>query len=133
MSSTPEAVDVLLFSDDASVRRTVIDAVGRRAGKGAPPIEWDETATAEAVYAKVKGGDYALLILDAETKKIGGMAVSRQLHVEVPDCPPTLVLTARPQDAWLATWCEADAFVPAPFDPRELQEAIAGLLKGVNV
>lgn len=133
MSGTPEAVDVLLFSDNAATRRLVIDAIGRRAAKDAPAIEWDETATAEAAVAKVKGGEYALLILDGEAAKIGGMAISRQLHVEVPDCPPTLVLTARPQDAWLATWCEADAFLPAPYDPRQLQEAVAGLLRGANV
>ena len=133
MSSTPEPVDVLLFSDDASVRRAVIESIGRRAGKGAPPIQWDETATAEAVYDKVKSGDYALLVLDAEAAKVGGMAISRQLHVEVADCPPTLVLPARPQDAWLATWCEADAFVPAPYDPRVLQETIAGLLTRAHV
>lgn len=132
MSSAPETVDVLLFSDNAETRRTVIEAIGRRAAKDVPVIEWDETATAAAVYTKVKAGDYALLILDAETAKIGGMAVSRQLHVEVADCPPTLVLTARPQDAWLATWCEADGFVPAPYDPREIQEAVAGLLRGGN-
>lgn len=76
MSSAPETVDVLLFSDNAETRRTVIEAIGRRAAKDVPVIEWDETATAAAVYTKVKAGDYALLILDAETAKIGGMAVS---------------------------------------------------------
>lgn len=130
MVSIPETVDVLLFSDNAATRRAVIDAIGRRAAKDVPLIEWDETATAEAVYAKVKGGNYSLLVLDGEAAKVGGMAISRQLHVEVADCPATLVLTARPQDAWLATWCEADAYVPAPYDPRELQEAIAALLRG---
>ena len=130
MASIPETVDVLLFSDNAATRRAVIDAIGRRAAKDVPLIEWDETATAEAVYAKVKGGNYSLLVLDGEAAKVGGMAVCRQLKQEIYDCPPALVLTGRPQDAWLATWSLADGHVAAPYDPMELQQAVAALLTG---
>ncbi len=44
-------------------------------------------------------------------------------------CPPVLILTARPQDAWLATWAQADAIVQAPIDPLKIQEAVAELLR----
>jgi hypothetical protein len=48
----------------------------------------------------------------------------------VRDCPPTLVLIARRDDAWLATWSQADAVVAHPIDAPELTEAAARLLRG---
>jgi DNA-binding response OmpR family regulator len=130
MSDHDEYADVLLYSDDATTRQAVMGAIGRRAGKGLPLIRWDETATADAVVTKVESRPYALLVLDGEAAKVGGMAVCRQLKQEIYDCPPALVLTARPQDAWLATWSLADGYVAAPYDPRELQQAVASLLSG---
>ncbi len=40
-----------------------------------------------------------------------------------------LLLTGRPQDAWLATWSQAEAVVPHPIDPVLLAEAAAALLR----
>jgi len=40
-----------------------------------------------------------------------------------------LVLTGRPQDAWLATWSRAEAAVPHPLDPIQLAETVVSLLK----
>ncbi len=130
MSEHDEHVDVLLYSDDVATRQAVMGAIGRRAGKGLPLIRWDETATADAVVRKVESNRYALLVLDGEAAKVGGMAVCRQLKQEIYDCPPALVLTGRPQDAWLATWSLADGHVAAPYDPMELQQAVAALLTG---
>ena len=124
-----ETVDLLIYSDDVDTRRAVIEGVGRRAAKGLPRIRWTEAATHAGVLQKVADHDFALLVLDGEAAKVGGMAVSRQLKSEVYNCPPILILTGRPQDAWLATWAEADAIVPAPLDPIELQEAVARLLR----
>ncbi len=122
-------VDLLIYSDDVDTRRAVIEGVGRRAAKGLPLIRWTEAATHAGVLQKVAEGDFALLVLDGEAAKAGGMAVCRQLKSEVYNCPPVLILTGRPQDAWLATWAEADGIVPAPLDPIELQEAVARLLR----
>ncbi|WP_448072054.1 hypothetical protein [Georgenia yuyongxinii] len=122
-------VDLLIYSDDVDTRRAVIEAVGRRAAKGLPLIRWTEAATHGGVLQKVAAGHFALLVLDGEAAKVGGMAVSRQLKSEIYDCPPILLLTGRPQDAWLATWSEADGYVSAPLDPIELQEAVARLLR----
>jgi DNA-binding response OmpR family regulator len=57
------------------------------------------------------------------------MGICRQLKDEIFRCPPVLVLTGRPQDAWLATWSRADAVVPHPVDPVALVEAAAALLR----
>jgi len=128
MPESDEYVDVLLYSDDSSTRQSVMAAVGRRAAKGLPLIRWDETATGPAVVSKVERQRYALLVLDGEAAKVGGMALSRQLKQEIYRCPPILLLIARPQDEWLATWSLADGVVSAPYDPIELQEAVARLL-----
>ena len=71
------------------------------------------------------------LVLDGETKKLGGMGLCRQLKSEVLGCPPVLVLTGRPQDGWLATWSMADAAVAHPLDPIALADAVADLARRV--
>ena len=73
-------------------------------------------------------GGFDLFVLDGEAAKSGGMGLCRQLKDELFRCPPVLLLTGRPQDAWLASWSLADAVVAAPFDPVELQGVVARLL-----
>ncbi|QDB79474.1 hypothetical protein FHE66_03135 [Georgenia sp. 311] len=128
-TTATDVVDVLLYSDDVTTREQVRRAVGRRAAADLPLIRWTEVATHEAAVAQAMDGGFALLVLDGEAAKAGGVAVSRQLKNEMYECPPVLVLTARPQDAWLATWAQADAVVQAPIDPFKIQEAVAGLLR----
>ena len=120
---------ILLYSDDVDARAQVRLAVGRRLRRGAPDIEWVEVATAAAVIAQAESGTLDLLILDGEADKGGGLGLARQLKDEVFRCPPTLVLTGRPQDAWLASWSNADAVVSRPLDPVELHGAVAGLVE----
>ncbi|MDO8148847.1 hypothetical protein Q6350_10425 [Isoptericola sp. b515] len=119
---------VLLYSDDRTVREQVRLAVGPRLGADAPPIEWTETATAPAVTSAVTSGRFDLLVLDGEADKAGGMGLCRQLKNEVYDCPPVVVLTGRPDDAWLASWSLADAVVPRPLDPFAVQRTVADAL-----
>ena len=52
------------------------------------------------------------------------MGLAKQLKDEIADCPPILVLTGRPDDAWLASWSRAEAAVPHPIDPIRLGEAV---------
>ena len=119
---------ILLYSDHVDTREQVRLAVGRRLRRGAPDIEWVEVATAPAVIINAEAGGLDLLILDGEADKVGGMGLARQLKDEIYQCPPVLVLTGRPQDAWLATWSRADAAVPHPLDPLQLGETVARLL-----
>jgi hypothetical protein len=57
------------------------------------------------------------------------MGIARQLKDEIFQCPPVLVITGRPQDAWLATWSRAEAAVSHPIDPIRLAEATADVLR----
>ena len=74
-------------------------------------------------------GGIDLAILDGEAVPAGGMGIAKQLKDEIYRCPPVLVLTGRPQDAWLATWSRAEAAVPHPLDPIQLAEAVVALLR----
>lgn len=120
---------VLVYSDDSSVRQQVILALGRRPHPDLPEVEYVEVATEPVVIQNMDAGHIALAILDGETAPAGGMGIAKQLKDEIYQCPPILVLTGRPQDAWLATWSRADAAVPHPIDPIQLAEAVIGLMR----
>lgn len=125
----PDPVQVLLYSDDSATRAEVMLTVGRRAAADLPPVAWTEVATHAAVVSAAESGRFDLLVLDGEAAKAGGLGVCRQLKSEVYECPPVIVIIARPQDAWLAAWSEADAVLSAPLDPIEVQETVARVIR----
>jgi CheY-like chemotaxis protein len=127
--SGPRPLAVLLYSDDVDTRTQVRMALGKRVAADLPPLEWTEVATPPAVISAVDSTVFDVLILDGEASPAGGLGLCKQLKDEKYECPPVLVLTGRPQDAWLATWSRADAAVPHPLDPRALSEAVAGLAR----
>jgi hypothetical protein len=120
---------VLVYSDDADVRQQVILALGRRPHPDLPELVYVEVATEPVVIANMDAGGIDLAILDGEAVPAGGMGIAKQLKDEIFRCPPVVVLTGRPQDAWLATWSRAEAAVPHPIDPVQLAEAVIGLLR----
>ncbi|RAG85375.1 hypothetical protein DN069_11995 [Streptacidiphilus pinicola] len=129
------ALNILVYSDDRNTREQVLLALGKRPDTELPEFSYLECATAPAVVRAMdefqKGARHVdLLVLDGEAVPLGGMGLSRQLKEEVYQCPPVLVLIGRPQDAWLATWSQADAAVPAPLDPVALVGAATALLRG---
>ncbi len=128
-AGAPTTLRVLLYSDHVETREQVKLAVGRRIAKNLPPVEWVEVATPDMVISTVDAGGLDLLVLDGEAGKSGGIGLCRQVKDEVFRCPPVLVLIARPQDAWLASWAQPDAVVARPYDPIVLQQAVAGLLR----
>jgi DNA-binding response OmpR family regulator len=128
--SSPKPLKVLVYSDDVHTREQVILALGRRPHPDLPELEYVEVATEPVVIQNMDAGHIALAILDGEAVPAGGMGIAKQLKDELSDCPPLLVLTGRPQDAWLATWSRADAAVPHPIDPLHLAETVTALLRG---
>jgi len=120
---------VLLYSDDVDTRSAVMLALGTRPHPDLPPLEYVECATEPVVIRTMDAGGIDLAILDGEAVPAGGMGIARQLKDEIYRCPPVLVLTGRPQDAWLATWCRAEAALPHPIDPLRLAELVIGLLR----
>lgn len=122
-------VSVLLYSDDITVRDAVRAAAGRRPARDVEVTSWLECATPEAVVEALDAGGPDVVVLDGEATPLGGLGLCRQLKNEIFECPPVLVLTGRPQDAWLAGWSLADEVVPHPLDPIAVSEAIAGLAR----
>ena len=120
---------ILLYASDRLTRENVRLALGRRVARDLPEVRVVEVATQPAVVAAMDAGGVDLAILDGEAVP-GGMGVCRQLKDEVFDCPPVLVLTARRDDAWLATWSRADGVLAHPVDPMRLPDVVAGLLRG---
>ena len=124
-----ETVTILVFSDDRDRRHAVVNGIGLRASKDTPRIEWVEAATGFGVRDAFDQQDFALLILDAEAKKEGGMSIAQDLRETRDGVPPIVFLTARPQDEWLATWA---GVVADPIDPIILQETVADVLRGAK-
>ena len=127
-ASDASRLKILVYSDDADTRDQVILALGRRPHPDLPEAEYVEVATEPVVLQQMDSGTVDLAILDGEAAPAGGMGIAKQLKDEIYRCPPLLVLTGRPQDAWLATWSRAEAAVPHPIDPLVLAEAVKRLL-----
>ena len=124
-----QTLRVLVYSDDVNVRQQVILALGRRPHPDLPEVEYVEVATEPVVINTMDAGGIALAILDGEAVPAGGLGIAKQLKDEIYQCPPIVVLTGRPQDAWLATWSRADAACPHPLDPIQLAEVVVPLLR----
>lgn len=133
MTAPTKPLKVLVYSDDVNVRKQAILALGRRPHPDLPEVEYVEVATEPVVVQNFDAGTIALAILDGEAVPAGGIGIAKQMKDEIADCPPIVVLTGRPQDAWLATWSRADAAVPQPLDPIVLAETVTGLLLGTAV
>ena len=127
-NASAETLKILVYSDDAHIRSEVMLALGRRPHPDLPQVEYVEVATEPVVIQQMDTGSIDLAILDGEAVPAGGMGIAKQLKDEIYRCPPLLVLTGRPADAWLATWSRADAAVPHPIDPLQLGEAVVRLL-----
>ena len=130
---------IIIYSDDSSVRSSIVSALGVRAAKDLPEHELHEFATGSALRAYVDSQNLAggfradLFILDGEAAQEGGMGMARQLKDEVFNCPPILVITGRKEDKWLAAWSLAEASIVHPIDPFTLAKTAADLLRGRSV
>jgi DNA-binding response OmpR family regulator len=129
MSEPSEMATVVVYSNSADVRATVRTDVGRRPAPDSPRIDWVECATYAEVVAQLDEGGVDLVILDGEARPTGGMGLARQLKYEIDDCPPVVVLIARKQDGWLASWSLADAVIRRPGDPVEAAAVVAEQLR----
>jgi DNA-binding response OmpR family regulator len=125
----PSGATVVVYSNSDALRAQVRTAVGRRPAPDTGRVEWVECATNAEVLAQLDEGLLDLVILDGEAQPTGGMGLARQFKYEIDDCPPIVVLIARPQDGWLASWSLADAVIHMPLDPIEAAGVVAEQLR----
>ncbi|MEI7722858.1 MAG: hypothetical protein WCI86_03895 [Actinomycetota bacterium] len=134
MSATHKPI-IIVYSDDASVRASIVAALGKRVSDDLPEHQIEEFATGPALRAFVDRKSVTgqlradLFILDGEAVPEGGMGIARQLKDEVFNCPPVLLITGRREDAWLAAWSRAEASVIHPIDPFTLANTVADLMR----
>ena len=125
---------IALYSDDSSVRSSVVTALGRRVCAELPEHQIIEFATGPALRLYLDSKESVdLFILDGEAVPEGGLGLARQLKDEVFNCPPVLVITGRVQDNWLASWSKAEDVVMHPIDPFTLASKVAALLSSRTV
>ena len=120
---------VLVYSSNGRTREQVRLALGKRVHPELPDLTYTDVATGPMVIQLMDAGGFDLVILDGEASPVGGMGIAKQLKDEIDECPPVLVLTGRPDDAWLANWSRAEAAVSHPIDPVKLGEAVVNLLR----
>jgi DNA-binding response OmpR family regulator len=120
---------ILVYSNNVQTRERVMQALGKRLHPELPELSYVEVATGPMVVRILDEGGIDLAILDGEATPTGGMGIAKQLKDELDICPPILVLTGRPDDAWLANWSRAEAAVPHPIDPIVLGRTVLGLLR----
>ncbi|WP_234835168.1 PleD family two-component system response regulator [Mycolicibacterium stellerae] len=120
---------VLVYSSNAEMRMCVRKALGRMPDSGIAPLHFVDTATHAAVISMMESGSIDLAILDGEAAPCGGIGLAKQMKDELLQYMPIAIITARADDAWLASWARADAVVSHPVDPVELRGAVLPLLR----
>src|SRR6201994_4058917 len=120
---------VVVFSHDADVRNRIRLAIGRRPAMDVPEAEIIEVATEPALFRLLDKGGADVMVLDGEAQPAGGMGICRQAKDEIYNCPPVLLIIARPDDGWLATWSRGGAGTSHPIDPRQLARELARLMR----
>lgn len=123
------ALRILVYSSNAQTRERVMRALGKQLHPDLPELRYVEVATGPMVIRTMDEGGIDLAILDGEATPTGGMGIAKQLKDELETCPPVVVLTGRPDDAWLASWSRAEGVVPHPIDPILLGRTVLNLLR----
>jgi DNA-binding response OmpR family regulator len=127
--TSPRSLTVVVYSQLADLRAKVRTAVGRRAAPDLGRIDWVECANYSQLRNQLDSGDIDLVILDGDAQPSGGIGLCRQFKNEIEDCPPIIVLLARSQDRWLATWSQSDATIVRPIDPVLAAGTVAQILR----
>jgi DNA-binding response OmpR family regulator len=123
-------LSIVIYSDDSTVRQSLRTALGARLSPEFPENEIHEFATADALrlFAVESNREnrkkISLFILDGEATPEGGLGLAKQLKDELFNCPPTIVVVARSQDAWLAGWSRADGVITHPIDPFTIGKTV---------
>jgi DNA-binding response OmpR family regulator len=121
-------VKILLVSSGPSLTRQVTSAL---------PADADvfEVRTPQRGLAVLDEGEHTFDVIlgDADTHPTGGFHLTREIRArqtDGADLPPVVLLIARPQDEYLATWAQADAWVLKPVDAFDLAEVLEALSVG---
>ena len=119
---------VLVVSEDAKERLRAVSALALHAG--AEVVESSDAADARHKLI-VDAEAFDVLVVDGDMRPRGGFAVLYDLRAraELADVipPPSLVMTSREQDRWLAKWAGANDVMRKPVDPFDLVKRVVAI------
>jgi DNA-binding response OmpR family regulator len=118
-------VKALVISPDEDVRqhlRIALQSAERRTGGTWQYLEaTDGLAGIRVVWRLMPD----VVVVDEIASRAGGFAVAKDLRGAAQPFPGAIVIVlARPEDAWLARWAGADAWIDRPIDPFLLADAV---------
>jgi CheY-like chemotaxis protein len=86
-----------------------------------PGVTITEATTARAAKRLLVDEDFDVLVIDGDLAPQGGFSSLYEFHLQAEqegfEVPPAIVLTARPEDRWLADWAHATTTLSKPVDP----------------
>lgn len=114
---------VLIVSEHAAERDRVASMLRPR-----PDVETVEADTARSAKQLLVDERFDVLLIDGDLAPQGGFSFLYEFHLHAEQhglrVPPAVVLTARPEDRWLADWAHATATLPKPADPFAVARAV---------
>lgn len=118
---------VLIVSEHQGVRARAASMLRSR-----PGVEIVETDTAVTAKRLLVEDEFDVLVIDGDIAPQGGFSFLYEFHLHADQhdlpTPPAIVLTARPEDRWLADWAQASTTLSKPVDPFELARTVDSLL-----
>jgi CheY-like chemotaxis protein len=121
--SRPTSPTVLVCDDDANLRELVRAALGEG-------YDYVEAADGGEALEAIRSLEPDLVVLDVMLPVRSGLEVLAEIRADerIRDTP-VVVITAWSHAEIAAESAGADAFVSKPFDPDDLADAVAGLLR----
>ena len=97
-----------------------------------PDVDVTEAASAQEAKRLLVDEDFDVLVIDGDLAPQGGFSFLYEFHLQAEfagtPTPPAIVLTARPEDRWLADWAHAATTLPKPVDPFDVARTVDELL-----
>jgi DNA-binding response OmpR family regulator len=121
-------VKALLISADPELRKVLRVALGSAQRRGRAGWEFMEAANGIEGLRTAWRELPDVVVADEIASGAGAFAVAKDLRgAETPFPGATIIILARPQDAWLARWSGADAWFTRPVDPFALGDKVEEL------
>ncbi len=128
------AVKALVISADPDVRRQLRVALGSAEQRMGEPWEHLEAANGIEGIALAWRELPEVVVADEIASGAGSFAVAKDLRGQDRPYPGSIVIVlAREQDAWLARWSGADAWLSRPLDPFALADTVVSLVENRSV
>lgn len=116
---------ILIADDEEVLRMLIADTL-----EDLEDVQIDIAKDGRSALEKLTASDYDLLLLDYMMPELSGMEVLERLPAEKKERMSIIMLTAKAQDSDRdkALAAGATSFIPKPFSPMELLQAVEDML-----